>query len=261
MEQGLDSFKLKPDYARMIVDAIVDGYRDYIEIRKKYRSMMAISSGFAWTKSNFIEHKVAERCQALGFRYKKARAGLTWDYLQFIHEQDRMMFVIKDAAYFLPAGSGANRLPHPMMQASSQRTYLHDLARLNHHILFPDEYREPAFMFDEELTQASFDFGLEQDYGAIPEDVYMAVNEFHILTYALDSRHQMSDIIHYMPSPEDHRAYEIEDLSPFIDGAELSEYDRKVFAVDEDEYMRVIAEHDVLMDAKYRSKGTKDKKE
>lgn len=255
MEQGLDLYKLKPHYARMIVDAIVDGYRDYIEIRKKYRSLMAISSGFAWTKSNFIEHKVVERCQSLGFRYKKARAGLTWDYLQFIHEQDRMMFVIKDAAYFLPAGSAQSRLPNPIMQASSQRTYLNDLARLNQHILFPDEAREPEFVFDEELTQGAFDFGLGQDFGAVPEDVYMAVNEFHILTYALDSRHQMSEIIHYMPSPSDHRTYEIEDLSSLIQGAELSEEERKVFAADEGEYMRVIAEHDALMDAKYRSDG------
>lgn len=66
----------------MIVDAIVDGYRDYVEHRKDRKAKMEISSAFAWTKGNFIESKVAEECVDHGFTYKKSKAGLTWGYLQ-----------------------------------------------------------------------------------------------------------------------------------------------------------------------------------
>lgn len=248
MEQGMNLYRLNPRYAHMIVDAIVEGYRDYIEIRKKYRNSMAISSAFAWTKGNFIEHKVAERARSFGFHFKRAKAGMTWDYLQFIHDDDKLMFVIKDAAYFLPTGFTQSRLPNPLIQSSSQRTYLHELSRLNQHIIFSDDHKEPSFVFEEEMQQGEFDFGLEQNQGSPAADFFSHINEFHILTYALDSHHQMSEIMHYLPNPDDNLAYVVEDLSPLITGAELSEDDRRIFAPDEDEYMRYIAEFEAQAD-------------
>ncbi len=62
----------------------MEGYRDYIEHRKDRHNKMKISSAFAWTKGNFIESKIADINGDLNLSYKKAKAGLTWDYLQFI---------------------------------------------------------------------------------------------------------------------------------------------------------------------------------
>lgn len=55
-------------------------------------------------------------------------------------------------------------------------------------------------------------------------------NQFHILTYALDEAYQISEIMRYLPNPNDNYAYLVEDLSDFISGAELTEEDRDVVA-------------------------------
>ncbi len=57
-------------------------------------------------------------------------------------------------------------------------------------------------------------------------------NEFHILTYALDEAYQISEIIHYLPNPGDNVAYEVENLSDYISGADLTEDEREVVAPD-----------------------------
>lgn len=46
----LNQFKFNPQDSQMIVNGIVEGYREYIEHRKDRHEIMAISSAFAWTK-------------------------------------------------------------------------------------------------------------------------------------------------------------------------------------------------------------------
>lgn len=62
------------------------------------------------------------------------------------------------------------------------------------------------------------------------ENFTSSYNQFHILTYALDEAYQISEIMHYLPNPNDNYAYLVEDLSDFISGAELTEEDRDVVA-------------------------------
>lgn len=75
----VDQYKFDVNHSKIIVDAIVEGYRDYIEHRKDRFKAMKISSAFAWTKGNFIESRLAENCVDLNFSYKLAKAGLTWN--------------------------------------------------------------------------------------------------------------------------------------------------------------------------------------
>ncbi|MCE3198307.1 hypothetical protein [Paenibacillus sonchi] len=50
----MNEYKFTAERNQMIVDAIVDGYHDYVEHRKDRKSKMKISSAFAWTKGNYI---------------------------------------------------------------------------------------------------------------------------------------------------------------------------------------------------------------
>lgn len=90
----MDRFKFDSAHSKTIVNAIVEGYRDYIEHRKDRYEKMNISSAFAWTKGNFIESKLAEISDDLPISYKKAKAGLTWDYLQFIQDNKKSLFLM-----------------------------------------------------------------------------------------------------------------------------------------------------------------------
>ncbi len=55
----MKQYKFNSDDSTMIVTAIVEGYRDYVDHRKDRHENMTISSAFAWTKGNFIESKLA----------------------------------------------------------------------------------------------------------------------------------------------------------------------------------------------------------
>jgi len=46
----VDRYRFNDEDSQLIVQAIVDGYRDYIHHRKERNEHMIISSAFAWTK-------------------------------------------------------------------------------------------------------------------------------------------------------------------------------------------------------------------
>lgn len=224
----MDQYKFKSEHNKMIVEAIVDGYRDYVDHRKDRREKMKISSAFAWTKGNFIESKIAEKCVNLGFTYKKSKAGLTWDYLQFIHGDSRILFLIKNAAYFNEKCFSQAKLP--TNGKGPRRTYLHELSKINNEIVFPFTQQslkvEREFERYEQLSFLVFENQVIDEL----ENFKSSYTEFHILTYRLDESYQISKIMHYLPNPNDNIAYEVEDLSNFISGADLTDDDREVIA-------------------------------
>jgi len=226
----MDQYKFSPEHNKMIVDAIVDGYRDYIEHRKDRKSKMKISSAFSWTKGNFIESKLAEECIRHGFTYKKSKAGLTWDYLQFIHGDSKILFLIKNAAYFNEECFSQAKLPNNSGKKGLQRTYLHELSKINKDLAFPSTRHSSKRGNETEAVEQLSLFILESRVKDELDDFASSYNQFHILTYALDEAYQISEIRHYLPNPNNNVAYLVEDLSDFISGAELTEEDRDVVA-------------------------------
>ncbi|MCJ0931506.1 hypothetical protein [Virgibacillus halodenitrificans] len=227
----MEKYKFSQDHSEIIVQAIVEGYREYIEHRKDRHEKMHISSAFAWTKGNFIESKLAEISHGLNLTFKKAKAGLTWDYLQFIHGETKMLFLIKNAAYFNENYFSQARLPRNNNSKNHLRTYLHELSKINQHIIFPTE------SLDHSETQQSIQLSLFIPEGQVKEEleqIQSYYNEFHILTYKIDEASQISKIMHYLPNPEDNIAYKIEDLSTYISGAELTDEEREVIAPEQD---------------------------
>ncbi|WP_341280591.1 hypothetical protein [Paenibacillus sp. FSL H8-0537] len=226
----MDKYKFSPAHNNMIVDAIVEGYRDYVDHRKDRKSKMKISSAFSWTKGNFIESKLAEECIAHGFTYKKAKAGLTWDYLQFVNGESKTLFLIKNAAYFNEDCFSQATLPDESESNGSLRTYLHELSKINNNLVFSaTEKSSKRGVRTERVEQLSL-FMLESAVKPDLDYFKSSYNEFHILTYAIDEAYQISEILHYLPNPNDNIAYLVEDLSDFISGATLSDEDREVVA-------------------------------
>lgn len=228
----MEQYKFNSEHSKMIVDAIVAGYRDYIEHRKDRKENMKISSAFAWTKGNFIESKIAEHCGDYGFTHKKSKAGLTWDYLQFVHKDSKILFMIKNAAYFNEKCFSRAKLPIGG-QSGSLRTYLHDLSKINQDLEFSFKEQSTKKLSQNTIyEQLAFPITINQvdRVKAELENLTSLYTEFHILTYALDDAYQISEIMHYLPNPADNIAYPIEDLSDLISGAELNDDDREVIA-------------------------------
>ncbi|OPG99480.1 hypothetical protein B2I21_04550 [Chryseobacterium mucoviscidosis] len=231
----MEQYKFNSEHSKMIVNAIVDGYRDYIDHRKDRRENMKISSAFAWTKGNFIESKIADYCGQQGFTHKKSKAGLTWDYLQFTHEDSKILFMIKNAAYFNENCFSRAKIPTGGGNKGPFRTYLHDLSKINKDLEFsPDPRLFSAQEKGERVEQLSFPIS-ESQVSRVKEELEnfaSTYNEFHILTYAIDDAYQISEVQHYLPNPDDNIAYFIEDLSDLISGADLNDDDREVLAPD-----------------------------
>jgi len=110
-------------------------------------------SAFAWTKGNFIESKIAEADSNLNVKHKKDKAGLTWDYLQFIYEDTKKLFLIKNAAYFNENNFSQAVLPNKKQNREHHRTYLHELSKINQSLEFPSySYQENTVEYNEQLS-------------------------------------------------------------------------------------------------------------
>ncbi len=222
----MEQFKFNPEDSEEIVNAIVEGYREYIEHRKDRFEKMAISTAFAWTKGNFIESKIAEISPTLNLSYRFAKAGLTWDYLQFIYGDTKKLFLIKNAAYFNENCFSQAILPN-QKKSKGRRTYLHELSKINQSLEFTFDYQyQPSSQQSEQLSL----FVTEERIKEELEQFQKNYNEFHILTYEIDDAYQISKIMHYLPNPENNIAYKIEDLSKYISGSELTDEEREVIA-------------------------------
>ncbi|MCF7758225.1 hypothetical protein MKY66_01255 [Paenibacillus sp. FSL R5-0766] len=231
----MEQYKFKSEHSQMLVDAIVEGYREYIDHRKDRKRNMKISSAFAWTKGNFIESKIADYCGEQGFTHKKSKAGLTWDYLQFTHEESKVLFLIKNAAYFNENSFSSAKLPTGVDNKGAFRTYLHDLSKINNDLEFSlIQPRRNEHGELERVEQLSFPISESQVSRVKEELEHLAstYNEFHILTYAIDDAYQISKVQHYLPNPNDNIAYFIEDLSDLISGAELDDSEREALTPD-----------------------------
>ncbi|WP_217587550.1 hypothetical protein [Lentibacillus saliphilus] len=226
----MEQFRFNPSESEIIVNAIVEGYRDYIDHRKDRHQTMRISSAFAWTKGNFIENKIAEVSGDLNLSFKMAKAGLTWDYLQFIHGDTKKLFLIKNAAYFNESNFSQAILPNK--NEGHRRTYLHELSKINQSLEFSTI--SPHYEFPTESNEQLSLFVPEKFIKKDLDNFRSSYNEFHILTYKIDDAYQISEIMHYLPNPEDNIAYKVEDLSEYISGSELTDEERDIIAPQQD---------------------------
>lgn len=243
----LEKYKFTQEHYTMIVKAIIDGYREYIEHRRDRDDKMIISSAFAWTKGNFIESEIAETCEDIGFTYIFSKAGPTWQYLQFADHNTKSLFLIKNARYFNTASFANSNVPIPGKEQGKSRTYLHELSKINRYIEFSPKYK-PKKLEQETKKQLSYLHVAEKGVSEQLELFRSEYESFHILTYELDAAQQITKIMHYLPNPHDNIAYEIADLSDYISGAELTDEERSVVAPEKDSFIDPAAYDFVILD-------------
>lgn len=236
----MEKHQFTKEHYTMIVKAIIDGYSEYIEHRRDRKNKMIISSAFAWTKGNFIESEIAKTCEDIGFSYIRSKAGPTWQYLQFVDDQTKRLFLIRNARYFDSSSFANSRTPVSGKKHGNSRTYLHELSKINQHIEFNSEYKSKTAQ-QKPKKQLSY---LSVSEELISEQLELFRSEyesFNILTYQLDGAQQISKIMHYLPNPTDNIAYEIKDLTDYISGATLTDDERSVIAPEEDDFIDPIA--------------------
>lgn len=196
-----------------IVDGIIEGYRDYLDVRRQKALELKVHGAYAWVKGNHIDHYVALSCEEHGVSNTLAKAGLTWQYLQFSHMNEKTLFIVKNVRYFnideVDKGKDAKGRTR-----GNKASYMKNLMDINRGVKFEE--------FSVQTFNQSVQLELLEDFQPVTleaEDTKgmdAQFDRFYIATYNIGEDHHISEIRLWMPNPADNRAYLISELTSYI---------------------------------------------
>lgn len=164
---------------------------------------------------------------------KLVQHGVTYSLQEDI---SKVIFLIKNADYFDENCFSQASLPNSLVKKGPRRTYLNELAKLNNHINFL--HTRQLELLEDAPTSQQISFKLKESLIKDELDkIHHNYNEFHILTFKTDEALQISEVKHYLPNAKDNIAHLVDDLSPLISGAELTDEEREIIAPEIDEIL------------------------
>ncbi|WP_375200628.1 hypothetical protein [Bacillus sp. RS11] len=209
----MENYKLEDELNQKIVDGLMEGYREYLEVRREKSRSMKVSSAYAWVKGNHIDDQVAKSCESYGVKSKLAKAGLTWQYLQFNQDEEKIMFIMKNAKYFneeqVDQGKDAKGVTR-----STKMSYMTKLMEINLDVDFGNiETENASDSVQLELIEEHFWGKLDTTEIEKTNSKY---DRFYIITYEIDENQLISKISLLMPNPVNNKAYLIDDLIKYV---------------------------------------------
>lgn len=210
----MKNFRLSEALNESIVDGIIEGYKDYVQVRKEAARHLKIHGAYAWVKGNHIDHHVAVHCEKNGVESRLSKAGVTWQYLQFYIEEDKSLFLIKNARYFDPEAVDKGKDTYGRSK-TKKVAYMNELIRINENIDFPINTNKNRD--NQSIQLALFDeipfLSLSKEEASQLAKQY---NRFYIVSYEIDDNYFIDTIKLWMPNPINNKAYLVEDLTELI---------------------------------------------
>lgn len=191
--------------AQAVVDGILEGYRNYLEERRQKKAELKVSAGYAFTKGNHIDDTIATKLQNLIENDELAKAGESWEYLQFTFatDNDKCLFIVKNVY----------RLNRTFQSTQKQSRYLVDLAKINNPWI--ESLRtSQAKMAGVTIQLQFFDTVEEQFAQKINEE---GISRFYILTYETDRiTKKIIKVELVAPDEKTRELHLIQDLTPYL---------------------------------------------
>lgn len=173
------------------VRGLVRGYEDYLKVRVKAGQNLEISTGYAYTRGNHLEDRIAKE-KSKNIKFEHAKAG-SWTYLKFKVQnsgEDYLIIVRR-----------AERINETLQEIKSktiekrEKNWLYSLSKFNNHLKL-DKILENSEMKQLKLYA---DNSLDEKAIILSENVSLDLEEeferFYILTYEIDvNTHQLSDV-------------------------------------------------------------------
>ncbi|HEL9633415.1 TPA: hypothetical protein U0K44_000217 [Streptococcus suis] len=205
-----------PNQSQAIVDAILKGYKSYLDERIEKRKSMHVSAGYAWTKANHIDDALAVADLTFIDTFELKHAGQSWEFLEFNSENQllgRVCFVLK----------GLTRLQQVFPTAvKSGKGYLFDYAQIN------TAYLENLSRHTDESTPFPVQMELFDDnLFELLNRSEQSINNFFFITYQADELHHLTNIQVIMPDSRNGKLIEIQDLSAYISTSSIDFSDEK----------------------------------
>lgn len=83
---------LTQEQAQLIVDGLLTGYKDYLDIRQKMKKKLKVSAGFAFTKGNYIDDGIANEVTSFA-RFHEKKQVRVGDILNLFLERGTLLFL------------------------------------------------------------------------------------------------------------------------------------------------------------------------
>lgn len=247
-----EQLKLDPEINEHFVKGLMKGYERYLEVRVEAGEELKISNGYAYTRGNHLEDKIAKEISDK-VTYEHAKAG-SWSYLQFnVANNDEKYLVIVRRMERIENTRKEIALKDT---EGKEKNWLFGLARnndcLNLSQLIKENNNEQIKLFASNIEDEKAILG--QTYLEIDFD--QEFDRFYILSYEIDDSTYMIDdasllmmdsrtlglleveslrdiVVKYQPTINDHlledakKVFEEEEVS-----AEAKEY--KVYPAEEE---------------------------
>ncbi|MBA4538151.1 hypothetical protein H1Z61_13650 [Bacillus aquiflavi] len=223
----MKDYRLEKGLNQKIVDGIFKGYREYLDVRREKAKSLKVSGAYAWVKGNHIDHHVGVECEPFGVKSKLAKAGLTWQYLQFKHQNEAILFIVKNARYFDP--DQVNRGKDATGKARRTKiSYMENLMTINKEIDFNDISPQVSESFVQLELQLIEDCQLNDIDNKEISKIKSNYNRFYIVTYLIDENQYISKIQLWMPNPVNNQAYLIDNLTFYINESHAFEIEEEL---------------------------------
>ncbi|MBZ5960947.1 hypothetical protein KII94_06670 [Leuconostoc gelidum subsp. gasicomitatum] len=221
--KNIKDFQISEEVAKVLVQGVLKGYKDYAQERLTKKNEMIVSTGYLWTRSNHIDDAIAKEIQSehlqSNINFKVGRAGYIWDYVQFLHNTGEQSMIIVKPGEFRVAKYGhatdSKHLNQNSMEILMSVNKKH-FAETNNITRIQGEQ---LVLFDDSVPTKSVP-SKQEVYSEI-ENRKKSVQRFYILTYTLDADSLINAIKLVMPNPEDNSVVTIQDFSNLIGDANL----------------------------------------
>ncbi|GAA0444801.1 MAG: hypothetical protein ACQEWU_16180 [Bacillota bacterium] len=204
-------YQFEEDIAQGIVDGILQGYKDYLAVRKEKKEELKISSAYAWVKGNHIDDSIARTVHEFGVTYNPSKAGYAWGYLQFKQEDEKILFIIKNG---MKHGS---KLPSNK-KFNVENNYLSKLSQINRFADFTSSKGKNNI--SEQMTFDDFPINDEE----LEEEINQNANNFkrfYIVSYTIDENKMIASIDLLLPNPHEMIVYRSDNWTKYIDSSSI----------------------------------------
>jgi hypothetical protein len=219
--------------SQLIVDGILKGYKDYLNVRKRAKQETKISAAYAWVKGNHIDSSVDEMCSnyedvEISIESRIEKAGYTWEYIQFTLKEtdEKFLVIVKNIRGIQKTFNGKVNRVNP-------DNYLFEYAGINNSLIEKNDIRS---ITSNQNIQLELSF---PEMEAIQKNVALQApegyNRFYIVTYEFDQDSKMiSKIALTLPNQQEMSLVEVANLTPLIERSEYSIRDDELKTVQTD---------------------------
>lgn len=225
--------------AQLVVDGLLNGYKEYLDIRREMKDKLKVSAAFAFTRGNFIDDGIAEKTSAF-MDHQLKKAGESWQYLEFTFEGNKpSLFIIKNEY----------RLKQTFSKDKQKKTsqYLSNYAKINQKTL--DLVRKGQI----KVPNVSIQLDLPLEEPSVSEKELMRYENFYIIVYRTNAAKVIESVLLVLPDDETRELHMVQDLSPYLQTSSIN--------IEDEEYSAVVGEEEIVEGDIYDYTIPKEEKE